>query len=259
MGAQFQLWAQDAAGHDAGPMIYESPALTKYPYDGCHDKEGCYSPSATSLSASCSGCTGKYIAIKFVNNKRNMQLLLPLTITINEIAWGVPFLLLFGLAAGFYIGGGIALGVRRYGASKGGGLGSTLSMHLHYRHWVEVVALCSDGVLFASRRSGVGGLGDSGKRGYTPVARSAVPPSLQPVPARAATGPSHREKKSKRERKGEQQGKKQKSDKRDGGSSEAPSLVASPPAPTPAPAPAPAAGLPGTAAGGGGRWVHVPN
>ncbi len=238
-------------------MIYESPALTKYPYDGCHDKEDCYSPSATSVIARCSGCTGEYIAIKFVNNKRNMQLLLPLTITINEIAWGLPFLLFFGLAAGFYIGGGIAMGMRRSSA-KGGGLATMLTMHMHYRYWIEVVALCSDGVLFASRRSGIGGLDGAGKR-YTPVARSAVPPSHQPTPGRAATESSNREKKSSRERKGEKRGKKQKGDTRDRNISGEASPLVSAPVPTPAPAPAPVAGLSGTAAGGGGRWVHVPN
>ena len=235
---------------------YIDIARGRYPYDGCHDKEGCYSPSATSLSASCSGCTGEYLAIKFVNNKRNMQLLLPLTITINEIAWGLPFLLLFGLAAGFYIGGGIAMGVRRAApAYKGSGLASTLAVHLHYRHWVEVAALCADGALFASRKAGVGGLGGTGKR-YTPVTAGAAPPPHRT----AATEPSSRKSKSSRDGKREKGEKKQKSGKRDKDSSGEASPPVASAAAAPAPAPAPAGGgLPGTAAGGGGRWVHVPN
>ena len=99
-GATFELLTQSAAGQDMGPALYTSPVLTKYPYDGCHDKEKCYSPEVD-LSASCSSCTGTYLAFKFKNNQRN--LLLPLTVTINEFAWGVVFLLALGLAVTAYV------------------------------------------------------------------------------------------------------------------------------------------------------------
>lgn len=260
-GAQFELWAQDAAGHNTGPMIYQSPPLTKYPYDGCHDKEKCYSPGATSLTASCSGgCTGEYLAIKFVNNKRNMQLLLPMTIFINEIAWGLPFLLLAGLFSAFYIGGGLAMGLRG-GGGGGAGAISILMVHPHYRKWMELAALCYDGVLFASRKAGVGGLGGAGSR-YTPVPGAATEPSRSSSKKRSSGGgaqgsPKKDKEKASKKSSGGKKEKKEKKDKADkeeqggGGGGVA--------APTPASAPNSAPALAGTASAGGGRWVHVPN
>ena len=182
-----------------------------------------------------------------MNNKRNMQFLLPLTIYVNEIPWGWPFLVVFTLCTAGYVGGGAAVGFRRgqggVPAAKGVGV---LAVHPHFKLWGEVVALCVDGALFVSaragsRHSGRGGIGG----GYSSLRETA--------PAGAAVaGKVKAEKKEKRATSSERSsGKKEKKGRskereKDGKESSPPEV----PAPEPEP---------GTASAGGGRWVHIPS
>jgi hypothetical protein len=71
-----------------GPSDYE-----RYSFDRCDsaDKKACYSPPVLVEVDVSSGCaSSKYIAIKFENNERNVQLLLPITVRVDEppTSWG---------------------------------------------------------------------------------------------------------------------------------------------------------------------------
>jgi len=142
-------------------------------------------------------------------------------------------LLVVGVA---YLGGGIA-----YNSQVGGKRG--LAALPHRPFWLELRALCFDGWYFTQRKLGIGDRRVGG----------ASAPLL-----RAGDGDGrsrdHRDGKDKKQSK-EKKEKKEKKDKKrkEKGGGKSP-----PAAPAPAaPAPAPAAS--GTAAGDGGRWVHVPN
>ena len=153
--------------------------------------------------------------------------------------WTLVGLLLVGGAA--YVGGGVAYGQRV-------GLGAGLQAHPHYTRMVELRALVDDGLAFArggktSHKSRSRARG-SGGGGYGAV------DGVEEVDERSPK----REKKERKERKG----KKEKKERR--GEAERPrasdATATDKPAPAPAPAPAPVSA--GTAAGDGGRWVHVP-
>ena len=62
--------------------LYSSPVLSHFPYDGCHT---CYSPptpiTVSGLSLDASG--GVVFALRFTNNQRNVQLKLPLNVTVS--------------------------------------------------------------------------------------------------------------------------------------------------------------------------------
>ena len=80
-----------------GAPVYTSPSLPggdfkRYSFDQCDkaDKKDCYSPPVpveADVSSSCAN--SRYIAIKFDNHERNVQLLLPITVRVNESSdWG---------------------------------------------------------------------------------------------------------------------------------------------------------------------------
>jgi hypothetical protein len=91
------IWVQDTpdTGAAGGVQIYSKPLKCDYGkslhcYSTCDkkNKRDCYFPAAT-VDVSCNGCTGRYISIKFSNNKRNMQLVMPIDIEINHV-WAAP-------------------------------------------------------------------------------------------------------------------------------------------------------------------------
>ena len=180
------------------------------------------------------------LAFKFKNNQRNLQILLPLTVTINEFAWGWSFLLALGLAATAYVGGGVVFGQRSGHPQRG------LAAHPHCVWWQEGVALARDGAQFISSR----GAGSGRRReGYERVAAKQKEPK-----AEKKKGKGKKDKSSEKERGGKEKDGKAASGKRRGSDRRE---AAPAPAPAPAPAAAPSAAA-GTAAGDGGRWVHVP-
>ena len=139
--------------------------------------------------------------------------------------WGTTFIIAVLLGMGIYIGGGTAWGGRTRGAGQG------LGAHPHYKNWLSLRALCEDGLQFAKARR-------RQPKGYKQVAE-------------AADEGARKEKR--RSSKGAKKEKKEKKREREAKAQEAPGGEAAAPG---AAAPAPAAG---TAAGDGGRWVHVPN
>ena len=169
------------------------------------------------------------------------------------LQWGTQFLLLLAVAGGAYLAGGV-FGPWSTGSRQGLAAKDMLRVHPHYLRWVEVGALVQDGVTYAkARRSGRpmpqrsraeqqeerGGRGDGGKR--TDKRRKERREGGEKGERGASDG------QGKRESRGSKKEKKAK-----GREPElAEPLVSAAPA-----APAPASG---TAAGGGGRWVHVPN
>ena len=143
-----------------------------------------------------------------------------------------------------YIVGGALLGRR---SGEGGG-GPFISAHPHYRRWLELHGLARDGLAFAT----------GGKQGRAGSGYRAVPdspgPSAEGQGGSASGGKREKEKKRKRGKSGKRE--------RSPRGREPP-----PEQPDPAPAPAAAevvagaggaaAGPKTTAAGSGGRWVHV--
>ena len=89
-GPVLSLSIQDKAGADcvAAGVMYVSPPLpegadqTRHSFDHCDkaDKKDCYSPAVSVDAEPAGGCAGRYLAIKFSNNDRNLQLLLPIAI-----------------------------------------------------------------------------------------------------------------------------------------------------------------------------------
>lgn len=101
------LWVQDTPDATApgGKQVYESPPLVcdkeekhhRHCYTTCdeEDQRDCYTPGI-SVDAVCTECTGKYVSFRFVNNDNNLQVLLPITININEETRLVSYLIDFG-------------------------------------------------------------------------------------------------------------------------------------------------------------------
>ena len=158
--------------------------------------------------------------------------------------WGRTVLLLFALVSAVYVGGGTYLGVRsgRPRAAQSGVGGSPLGQHMHFELWVALYGLVCDGVAFARARHG----GGAGER--------LLQEPREPQPDRTAKGKG----KSKREGK-----RKSKAAGASDGHEPQPPRAASGGAPPPESAAEGAGGgtanAAGTAAGDGGRWVHVPN
>ena len=96
-GPVLSVWATKGPRFDqptGGQRLYGSPSLPddgkdqlKYSFDTCtdSDRHDCYSP-LVKVDATCRGCTAeqRHISFKFSNHQRNLQLLLPITIRINE-------------------------------------------------------------------------------------------------------------------------------------------------------------------------------
>ena len=84
-GPTVAIWAEDVHGSVAtdtgGGPVYQSPQLPEgndeqlYSFDHCDqkDKQLCYSPNVA-VNADCDACTGHYIAFKFENKERNLQI-----------------------------------------------------------------------------------------------------------------------------------------------------------------------------------------
>jgi hypothetical protein len=83
-GPTVAIWAEDVQGSVAtdtgGGPVYQSPELPpgdeqKYSFDHCaeKDKSLCYSPNIA-VNAECESCTGRYVAFKFENKERNLQI-----------------------------------------------------------------------------------------------------------------------------------------------------------------------------------------
>ena len=140
--------------------------------------------------------------------------------------WGWAFLLAVFVGAGLYLGIGVAYGKRRRVAALG-----PLGAHPHAQLWLAVAGLAADGVAFAGR----GGRGRGAARGGTPGGPGAA-------------GGGKAKKRAKKERKADKA-------KRSGGpEGHGQPLLAEAAAPPEGGRGAAA----GTAAGDGGRWVHVP-
>ena len=150
----------------------------------------------------------------------------------SQSSWGGGLLMTVALLCVAYVGGGVLLG-RASGKVPG------LAAHPHYHRWVELLGLVRDG----GAHAGLGGRSSSTERrgGYRPVGE----------PAARSDG-----RKKPKEKRSKAKGRKEK---------------ASSPAPAPAAQVSAAASAPasnakategagkGSAAGDGGRWVHVPN
>ena len=154
--------------------------------------------------------------------------------------WGLSFLLLCGVCGGLYVGGGVAYRAKTQGQP------AALASHPHWARWQELRSLVTDGADYARARARGGGGGGrrraagGAKGGYGAVDAADVAPSVG------------KEKKGK----GKKRSKEKRSGGEGGGSSRTPLTDAPAPAPVAPAAPSPAAG---TAAGDGGRWVHVPS
>ena len=102
------VWVTDGpeptGGNPGAKLIYTSPPLPfdpkekKHSYDTCDDKDQseCYKPG-TNVNAACEECTGKFVQIRFANNANNVQLLLPITISINEETEPVSYVVYFAV------------------------------------------------------------------------------------------------------------------------------------------------------------------
>jgi len=121
---------------------------------------------------------------------------------------------------------------------------SALEAHPHYHNWRLLGGLVSDGLHFARSR------GAGGRSGRSPRRESLLGAEATP-PAPPAEGRSPPRAGKKKKKKNGDKGVAKADRERDVGQSAAP-------APDGAPGAEPAAAV-GTAAGGGGRWVHVPN
>jgi len=86
-GANFTFEVVDACGSSGySQRLYSSPVLTDYPYDVCHRYPDCYSPPAivTIEDLDISAADALALRFRFDNNDRNLQLHLPLNVT---VAW----------------------------------------------------------------------------------------------------------------------------------------------------------------------------
>ena len=146
-------------------------------------------------------------------------------------------LLVVGVA---YLGGGIA-----FNSQVGGKRG--LAALPHRPFWLELRALCFDGWYFTQRKLGIGDRRVGGAS--APLLRAGDGGGRSRDHQGGKGKQQSKERKEKTEKKDRKKDKKRK--EKGGGKSP-------PAAPAPA-APAPAAAASGTAAGDGGRWVHVPN
>lgn len=91
------IWVQDTpgTGQAGGKKVYSKALKCDYEkglhcYAKCEKKDSrdCFDPS-NSVDVPCKDCTGKYISIRFTNNKRNLQMVLPIDIEINHV-WAAP-------------------------------------------------------------------------------------------------------------------------------------------------------------------------
>ena len=186
-----------------------------------------------------SAATGRYFRWVAKTRYSEYQLFL-YELEIRFSNWGVDFLLLLGIGSCTYLLGGVAA------AAKTQGKPLRLGSHPHLPQWAELHGLFLDGLGFAH---GIA-VGRSARRGRAIIRTDGGGPS-QILRKRGSRGEKDGNASSKR---------KQKKEKKKGMSGKE---QASSPPQNPmtdlllAPAPAPPAV--GTVAGGGGRWVRVPD
>ena len=156
-----ELWAvNDKGAAQPDTPLWKSQPLNQHSGDQGHWKEEAYSP-AVAVSAECGQCVGQYLDFKWLNNGHNVQILLPITVSIDVVPWGAPPTPPFGPAArpaffsgllktcgccvrgpGFptlavvallaagYVGGGLAYARRVQGSTVVG-----LAAHPHAERW----------------------------------------------------------------------------------------------------------------------------
>jgi hypothetical protein len=160
---------------------------------------------------------------------------------------GAYFLLLLALIGGAYVGGGVGLGMHS-GRRRGK---TAVEAHPHYERWLALAGLVSDGLHFTRSRGG---------------ARAADREALLPRSAQGASHqPSARGSKAGKKRSGGRSGKRGTDHPSNGdletksGSGESNQISTAPVKDdaNSAVTQRTVAATPGTAAGGGGRWVHL--
>jgi hypothetical protein len=176
-------------------------------------------------------------------------------VVVTETNWGVTFLTFFFVAGAIYLGAGVYAG-RKVG--RGGGGGGSLAAHIHYVRFMEIKGLCEDGVSFArgggKRRASAAGRGGRGRRSAEGAGETEAL-----LDKRAAKASRKEEGKGAKKKTQEKKDRKEKAEKRGADGDGYGTVAAAVPSPAPAQPAAPAAVAGGTAAGDGGRWVHVPN
>eukprot|EP01045_Picozoa_sp_COSAG04_P033880 COSAG04_NODE_7189_length_1171_cov_2.134328_1_plen_244_part_10 len=85
-----ELWAvNDKGAAQPDTPLWKSQPLNEHSGDQGHWKEEGYSP-AVAVSAECGQCVGQYLDFKWLNNGHNVQILLPITVSIDVVPWGAP-------------------------------------------------------------------------------------------------------------------------------------------------------------------------
>lgn len=163
-----------------------------------------------------------------------MQLLPP------SSGWGSTLLLILLLLCGGYMGGGVVLGMRTSG-KKG------LAAHPHYHKWINLQGLVVDGLRSTSGRSS----GPANQRSVRdPEASGSYHSTAETEPLQPRRHDRKKGSASKEKRQKAAGGGKERQGQKGSGAAAAKS--------PPGPVPASARGR-GSAAGDGGRWVHVPS
>jgi hypothetical protein len=200
--------------------------------------------------------------VSFVACTGSMVIGKPVLAPPASLGWAFIVAVTLGTAA--YVGGGIAVGKRSAAAapSPGGSLG-TLRLHPHFPRWLEIHGLVADGLIFAR-----GNVDRVGERRSKTLLQNARRCGKQDYGAVAASDDGHMQEHERKER---TKNSKRKKDKPRPGSDEGSSRgnesrgrdSRQKNRKEEEAAPAPVASTPvlanGTAAGGGGRWIHVAN
>ena len=207
------------------------------------DVSTCPCPKAANCAPSATGCAAKDPAKEY---RKGVTVLY----RCGPPSWGLEFIVLLFVGCGGYLALGVVYAQRvqgkTVGSAGGGGRFGALSVHPHAGRWAEVISLVVDGITLAK----------DGRR-TVPLLRGG-----NAAAGRAAAGEKKEKNKKERKERGNEHSprkeKKQKKEKQEKkvqqGALEEP-LRASTAGEAAA---APAATSEGTAAGGGGRWVHVP-
>ena len=111
------------------------------------------------VDAACDDCDGRYLAFVFHNNAHNVQLLLPITVTIDVVPWGFPFLAIFVVALIGYVAGGLVYARQVQNITTVG-----MMAHPHARQWQEVLSLVVDGTSFVGSHGRSKGASSSSRR-----------------------------------------------------------------------------------------------
>ena len=177
------------------------------------------------------------------------------------LQWGAWFLLLFGVGSAGYVVVGVR-GPWSRGSAAGLPVRQALAVHPHYSRWVELAGLAADGAAYVKARQSGRPMPPRGRQ------QQEEAQERRGDSTRRDTGPGGGEggggeRKEKRSSGGSRSKSKSLSSKERGGKGDLKEALVSaaaaqsgPAGAAAAPAPAPVAG---TSAGGGGRWVHLPN